>query len=136
MALLVLAAVGAVLPLLPSTPFLILSASCFARTSSRWNERLLNLPLFGRALHDWRSNRCVRPSTKAVAILAMVVGSTATMCSATFNGPLLVGFILAMTTAAIIVLRIPSKRGTPLQVVAGHHLHPLSAVNTCAEWRR
>ena len=47
---LVMVAVGAIgvfVPLLPTTPFLLLAMACFARSSPDWNKRLLRIPLLG-----------------------------------------------------------------------------------------
>lgn len=68
--LLVLAAIGEFLPLLPSTPFLLLATGCFMRSSPEWNERLFRSRLFGQTLREWHTHRIVRPTTKAIAPLA------------------------------------------------------------------
>ena len=54
----VLGAIGAVLPLLPTTPFVLVAAWCFARSSPRLHRWLLESRLFGPMLRDWEENRC------------------------------------------------------------------------------
>jgi len=67
-----LAILGILLPILPGTPFLLLSAWFFARSSERWHQWLLNSQLFGPLIGNWETNRCISRRTKAVALLSMV----------------------------------------------------------------
>jgi len=73
-----LAALGVVLPLLPTTPFLLVAASCFAGGSHRFYEWLLGNRRFGPILRDWRQRRCVSLRVKVVSItlLALTLGSS------------------------------------------------------------
>ncbi|MFC6669133.1 YbaN family protein [Marinobacterium aestuariivivens] len=52
---LLLGAIGVVLPLLPTTPFVILAAFCFSRSSERLHRWLLNQRLFGPLIRDWEA---------------------------------------------------------------------------------
>jgi uncharacterized membrane protein YbaN (DUF454 family) len=69
-----LGAIGAFLPLLPTVPFLLLAAFCFARSNPAWEARLLNHPQWGSQLRDWREKRAIRRPAKIGAIGAMSVG--------------------------------------------------------------
>jgi uncharacterized protein len=60
----VLGIIGAFLPILPTTPFLILSAFLFSKSSPRFHAWLLNLPIAGDGIRDWRNNRVIRPRAK------------------------------------------------------------------------
>ncbi|MEM6799105.1 MAG: YbaN family protein [Planctomycetota bacterium] len=73
-----LAAVGAVLPGLPTTPFLLLTSYCLLRSSRPLHDRLLRSRVFGGLLRDWHTHRGVRPGvkTKSLAVMAVVVGAT------------------------------------------------------------
>ena len=64
---------GIPLPLLPSTPFILLSAWFFARSSEKWHARLLQSDLFGPMINNWDERRCISCRTKIVAVLAMLV---------------------------------------------------------------
>ncbi|MEO8138457.1 MAG: YbaN family protein [Gemmatimonadota bacterium] len=68
-----LAVLGAFLPLLPTTPFLLLAAACYVRGSVRFYNWLLNRPTFGPMIRNWREHRAVAPRHKAIAILFIVV---------------------------------------------------------------
>ncbi|EOV0647231.1 DUF454 family protein [Cronobacter turicensis] len=65
----VLATLGVVLPLLPTTPFLLLAAWCFARSSPRFHHWLLYRSWFGGYLRHWHQHRAMPPGTKPRAIL-------------------------------------------------------------------
>ncbi len=68
-----LGAVGVVVPGLPTTPFLLLAAACFARGSTRLEAWLLADPLFGPLIKEFRANRAVPLRTKALALTLMWV---------------------------------------------------------------
>lgn len=70
---LLLGGIGVVLPLLPTTPFVILAAACFARSSPRMHGWLLRSELFGPMLRDWEKNKCVSGRVKTLALSMMVV---------------------------------------------------------------
>lgn len=64
---------GAVLPVLPTTPFLLLAAACYARGSVRFYNWLLNHRMFGPTIVEWRRHRSIPWRTKLVAIAMMAV---------------------------------------------------------------
>lgn len=68
---LALGIVGAFVPLLPTTVFLILAASCYARASTRFYHRLMSHPTFGPIVRDWREHRSMTVRAKRLA-LAMI----------------------------------------------------------------
>jgi uncharacterized protein len=67
---------GVVLPLLPTTPFVLLSAYCFARSSPRLHDWLVNHRIFGPLIRNWEQHRAISPRAKLLAVLSMaaVVG--------------------------------------------------------------
>jgi uncharacterized membrane protein YbaN (DUF454 family) len=60
----VLGVIGAFLPIVPTTPFLLLAALCFSKSSPRFHAWLLAMPVFGAAVEDWRLRRVIRPRAK------------------------------------------------------------------------
>jgi uncharacterized protein len=65
-----LGAIGAFLPLLPTVPFLILAAFCFARSNPVWEQKLLNHPRYGATLRAWREKGVVGRNAKWAATAA------------------------------------------------------------------
>ena len=66
---LVLGIVGIFLPLLPTTPFLLLAAFCFIRSSNRLYNRLVHNPVVGGYILNYLKYRAVTEKTKIVALL-------------------------------------------------------------------
>ena len=66
-----LGALGVALPLLPTTPFLLLAAFAFARSSDRWHAWLLNHRVFGPIIENWRRHGAIDRRTKAVSAVSM-----------------------------------------------------------------
>lgn len=68
---LVLGVVGIFLPLLPTTPLLLLSAWCFIRSSTKLYDWLLNHPYLGKYIRNFREHRAIPLRVKALSV-AMV----------------------------------------------------------------
>lgn len=67
------AIIGVVLPILPTTPFLILALACFANSSPRFHSMLLNNRWFGAALQQWEENRTITRASKLKAIILVIL---------------------------------------------------------------
>ncbi|GKX51629.1 DUF454 family protein [Budvicia aquatica] len=68
-----LACLGVILPILPTTPFLLLAAWCFARSSPRFHEWLLYRSWFGPYLRHWQTYKGLPPGAKPKAIVMIVI---------------------------------------------------------------
>ncbi|MDM8558248.1 YbaN family protein [Candidatus Parabeggiatoa sp. HSG14] len=68
-----LAALGVFLPLLPTTPFLLIAAGCFAKSSEKWHRWLISTRVFGTLLKNWHEKKCISYSTKIVAISSIIL---------------------------------------------------------------
>jgi len=66
-----LAILGIVLPLLPTTPFLLLAAACFYKSSPRFYNWLINNKLFGKYIRDYKDKKGVPLKVKIFALLFM-----------------------------------------------------------------
>ncbi len=63
--------IGIFLPLLPTTPFVLLAAFFFSRSSPAVHDWLLAHRTFGPAIRDWRDNRAISRRGKTAAAIAM-----------------------------------------------------------------
>jgi len=70
-------AIGIVLPVVPTTPFLILAAACFTRSSPRLEQWLLDHSHFGPLLRDWRERGAIPPRAKLLSVAGMSAGFAA-----------------------------------------------------------
>ncbi len=68
-----LALLGAILPVLPTTPFLLVAAACFAKSSPYLHDKLLTNRLFGPLIRDWQTHRSIPRKGKRIALLSMLV---------------------------------------------------------------
>lgn len=66
---LALAMIGLILPVLPTTPFLILTAFCFLRSSKQMHNWLINHKVFGSYIHNYVTYRAVEKKTKVIALV-------------------------------------------------------------------
>lgn len=94
-----LGSAGAVLPLLPTTPFLLVAAFAASRSSPRLHAWLYQHPRFGPLLRDWRDHRAIRPRAKAAA-LALLALSWAVIMVTVASVPARVGGTVAIVLVA------------------------------------
>lgn len=67
--------VGVFLPLLPTTPFVLVAAFCFERGSPEFHQKLLENKYLGPPLKDWQRHKRIRRKTKIIATLLILVSS-------------------------------------------------------------
>ncbi len=71
---LALGAIGVFLPILPTTPFLLLSAACYMRSSQRMHKWLLENRWFGEYIKNYKEGRGIPFKTKIVALTFLWAG--------------------------------------------------------------
>ena len=103
--------IGAFVPLMPTTVFLIMAAACFARSSPRLETWLLDHPRFGPTLRAWRRDRAIPRAAKIMACLGMAASLSLFWWGAHPHWPLLlaVATILGLCAAYVVSRPSPGK---------------------------
>lgn len=102
--------VGAFLPLMPTTIFLILAVGCFARSSPQLEAWLLDHPRFGPSLRAWRENGAISRKGKLFACAGMALGYAIFWFTARPGLTVDVVVALALAGCAAFVLSRPTAR--------------------------
>jgi hypothetical protein len=68
-----LAILGVILPILPTTPFLLVAAACFAKSSPKMQRWLLTNKIFGPMINDWQQHRSIPKKAKYIALSSIVL---------------------------------------------------------------
>ncbi|HSO07083.1 MAG TPA: YbaN family protein [Pelomicrobium sp.] len=110
----VLGLIGVFMPVLPTTPFMLLAAACYARSSERFYRRLVGSPTFGPTILEWQRHRSIPYRTKGYAIVLMSA-TLATSIVFFVSNPYLKAALAALGVAVAVWLwRIPSRDRPPL----------------------
>jgi len=91
-----LAILGVVLPILPTTPFLLVAAACFAKSSPRLQKKLLANKTFGPLIHEWQQHGSIPRKAKRLALLTIIL-------SVVWSAYLLKSFMLTVFVFALII---------------------------------
>ena len=104
-----LAVLGVFLPLLPTTPFLLLAAACYGRGSVRFYTWLLNSGTFGPMIRNWREHRAIalRHKLIAIAMVTLSMGATVVFFMPHVAGRLVLGGLAVGWVA--VLLRLPTR---------------------------
>lgn len=116
---LALGLLGIPLPILPSTPFILLAAWFFARSSERWHTWLLRSALFGPMIRNWEESRCLSRRTKTVAVVSMLLAGGFSIGFALENIHLRVftAMLLAAGCATVLSIRTCPGPGRPVEPI-------------------
>jgi len=108
--------IGAFLPLLPTTPFLILALACFSKSSPYFHQRLLNNRWFGADLQQWETNRSISRKSKIKAMVLVLL--TFSISIGVLHGRLpLQLFLLALGSILLIFMwRLKEAEMTPVRI--------------------
>ena len=122
-----LGALGAVLPLLPTTPFVLLAAYSFARSSPRLNTWLRTHGTFGPLIHNWEQHKAISRRTKWIAVLTILAMPVLTLFIGAPLWALITQIIILAAVATFIVTRPdgPSLGSEPVP----EHLETQSCAN-------
>jgi len=100
---------GTVLPVLPTTPFMILALWCFARSSKRFHDWLYHHRVFGPPLRQWDQHRVIPPLAKIVAVTAMVASMVYVVLFSAAPWYLIAAMAVVIAYGAWFILTKPSR---------------------------
>ena len=103
--------VGVWLPLIPTTPFLILASFCFARGSPRMHYWLHTRPYIGTALVDWEEYGVIRPRAKLLASVMLGVGIVSATLTSGVSVYIRAVFAFIMGCIVLFIVTRPGSRG-------------------------
>ena len=106
---LLLGIIGIFMPILPTTPFLLLTTACYARSSRRFYNWLMNHPAFGPLIVEWRAYRSIPWRVKLAAVAPMALTFSSSIIFFVRDGWLQ----LALTVFGLLMVtwlyRVPSR---------------------------
>ena len=105
--------IGIFLPLLPTTPLVLLAAWCFSRSSERFHTWLIEHKVFGPILRDWQSSDGIPRKARNRAIIFMWTGMLISIFLVSRFWAT-VGLVTIGTCVSIYLLRMPIRSENPL----------------------
>ena len=106
----VLGAVGTIVPGLPTTPFLLLAATCFARGSRRAHAWILRNRVFGPIIRTWQRERAVSRRVKGVSSVMVIAAVIVSMIWGVHALPLRIMLAAIGTVGLVVLLSLPTSR--------------------------
>jgi uncharacterized protein len=104
-----LGVIGIFLPLLPTTPFLLVAAWAFAKSSPRLESWLVTHPRLGRPLRDWRERGAIPARAKVVAVGAMAASLAYVLLVPSIPAYGKIGATLVLACCATFIVTRPSS---------------------------
>jgi len=101
-----LGAIGAFLPVLPTTPFLILALWLFNRSSPRFHTMLINNPWFGASLQQWEDTKSITTKTRRRAVVMIIATFALSIYLVQHTWQLQIMLALLCTALLIFIFRI------------------------------
>ncbi len=102
-----LGALGVALPLLPTTPFILVAAIAFSRSSKRLHDWLVNHDIFGSLIDNWQRHGAISKRAKAVSVASMFVLIAISLAMAA-PGAAIVVQLVVLGAAALFILTRPA----------------------------
>lgn len=107
---LALGVVGIFMPLLPTTPFLLLASFCYSRGSERFEYWLIHHKILGPFVRDWREQRLIPVRAKVVSGLAITASVLFVWLKPTIPLPGKIAMTVVVTLALLFILTRRSSK--------------------------
>jgi uncharacterized membrane protein YbaN (DUF454 family) len=105
-----LGVIGIFLPLLPTTPFMLLAAWLFAKGSPRLHDWICNHPRFGTSIRQWNEHGVINRRAKMLAMLAFAVVITASLIFIENRWVVMIQVLVAIPVSCFILSRPSDAR--------------------------
>lgn len=115
---LVLGVLGIFLPLLPTTVFLLLAAACYARSSERFYQKLVNHRWLGAYIRNYRDGRGMSRREKATTLVLLWIGIGATAIWTATDWWLRAGLFVVAVSVTVHVARLKGVQQTAANELA------------------
>lgn len=106
---LAIGAIGVVVPLLPTTPFLILAAACLSKGSVRVHDWLIHRSFWGPLLSDWESHGIIAMRAKRLSTLLMIGFASYPLAVMDFSVYLKGAAVLSIVAVLVFIWTRPSS---------------------------
>ncbi len=101
-----LGVLGIFLPVLPTTPFLLLALACFAKSSERLHGWLLSHKTFGPPIRQWQETRSIPLKVKIVALITIFISAVVTVLTVeSLNVRIILTAVLIIPVVIILKIR-------------------------------
>ena len=104
--------VGIAVPLLPTTPFLLLAAACYLRGSARMHTWLMTNKYFGQYLKDYRAGRGMPRKAKIGTVSLLWIGIVISAVFATSSTIVRIGLFVVAMVVTIHIITLKTKKET------------------------
>lgn len=101
--------VGIFVPVLPTTPFLLLATACYARSSRRFYNWLMNHQTFGSLIVEWRTYRSIPWRVKRVAVVTLIMTFGSSIVFFVRDGWLQLALAFFGLLMVVWLYRVPSR---------------------------
>ncbi len=107
---LVLGIIGAFLPVLPTTPFLLLAAYCYSKSNDKLHQWILNHKYFGPSIKNWHEHGIISKKAKALATITLILVMSLRIPTLNVHLGIKIFANLVLLCVLIFVLSRPSQR--------------------------
>jgi len=107
---LVIGFIGVVIPVLPTTPFLLLAAACYVRGSERIHHWMINNRIFGEFIKNYMEGKGIKPRQKVFTLTFLWLTITFSVFYLIENFVIRILLFLIAIVVSVHILTLPSER--------------------------